>query len=553
MDVTTLRGRRADQRWNRLSIGDTLERRRWSEPDAEVLTAYGTACESEEHRRLTVARADDLANQFANGVLGRGIEPGSVVMLLCENSVEAFLVKIGLAKVGVTVAPVNPKLATDVVLELVELVGPAGVVLDAAFVDAVLPAVTGRGVEPLAVIGIGGSAVPSELPSFADFVREQSPAEPDVAVHGDDIWQILFTSGSTATPKGVMVSHANTVMAAMSFTSALHRGVPYDSDLVTAAFLPVVYHVGDVIPFCTLLNGGRVVVGRGIDPPEIARAIAEETVTSLWAGAPQVITNVDAALRAAPELDASTLRSVVFGFAPLDPAGYGSFRERVGEQVRAAEIIGQTEVVCSHRFWLDEHEELYSRAAPQQNYVGLPHALMASSIRTAEGKVLPAGSTEIGEAAYRSPALAAGYYRQPEATEAAWREGWFHGGDAFQYGESGQRMLVDRFKDIVKTGGENVSSIRVEGTLQQHPAVERAAVVGLPHPRWSEAVTGIVKLAPDARVDEEELLRFARERLAGFETPKRILFVDEFPLAVGNKIQKHVLRRTFASTFDGTD
>jgi acyl-CoA synthetase (AMP-forming)/AMP-acid ligase II len=138
--------------------------------------------------------------------------------------------------------------------------------------------------------------------------------------------------------------------------------------------------------------------------------------------------------------------------------------------------------------------------------------------------------------------MTAGYYRNPEATAEAFRGGWFHSGDSTQVDEHGLRIMVDRYKDIVKTGGENVSSQRVEAVLYGHPAVLRAAVIGLPHERWGEAVTAVVVPREGATATEEELVAYCRERLAGFETPKAVVFAARLPETVGGKVLKYKLR-----------
>jgi acyl-CoA synthetase (AMP-forming)/AMP-acid ligase II len=138
--------------------------------------------------------------------------------------------------------------------------------------------------------------------------------------------------------------------------------------------------------------------------------------------------------------------------------------------------------------------------------------------------------------------VTAGYFRDEAATREAFKHGWFHSGDMCQFDENGLRVMVDRYKDVVKSGGENVSSIRVEAVLMQHGSVRRAAVVGLPDAHWGEAVTGVIIAEPGTRIDEAELIAFCRERLAGFETPKRIVVVEELPVTVGGKVLKYKLR-----------
>lgn len=549
IDVTTLRGRRTVTRVGRLSMGDVFERIRWSRPNATVLTAFAGAAENPDRDRLTAAEADGLANRFANGVLAAGISPGDVVLMACENSVEALLVKIGLAKAGVVAAPVNPRLTPDVVAELLQLTGARSAVLDTEFWPAFAGPLADAGTTVLAAIAIGDASMSTNppAPSFSQFVAEQPDTEPDIEIHADDIWQILFTSGTSATPKAVLIPHIKTVLEAMSMTGTLVRGLRFEHDLVMGGFLPMIYHVGDITLWSAILAGGSAVVGRRADPVRLAEAVDRHAITGIWAGSPQIVQGLDRALRDHPTLNGSSITSIVFGFAPLLPSAYRSLRKTLGDNVACLEIIGQTEICCCHRFFLGEHTELFEREVPKLNYVGLPHALMAATIVAADGTPLPIDSSDVGEMVYRSPALTPGYFRNPEATAEAMRGGWFHGGDAFRTGEGGQRVLVDRFKDIVKTGGENVSSIRVEQTLLQHDSVQRAAVVGLPHHRWGEAVTAMVTL--EQPCDPRDLIEHCRERLAGFEVPKQVLVIEQFPEAVGGKIRKNVLRERYAELY----
>jgi acyl-CoA synthetase (AMP-forming)/AMP-acid ligase II len=146
---------------------------------------------------------------------------------------------------------------------------------------------------------------------------------------------------------------------------------------------------------------------------------------------------------------------------------------------------------------------------------------------------------------YRSPAVTAGYYRDEQATAHAFRDGWFHSGDSCVYDDDGVRIMVDRYKDIVKSGGENVSSIRVEAVLEQHPGIARAAVIGVADDRWGEAVTAVVAPHPDTQLDPTDVIAFCRARLAGYETPKHVRFLDELPVTVGGKVLKYRLRAMF--------
>ena len=189
---------------------------------------------------------------------------------------------------------------------------------------------------------------------------------------------------------------------------------------------------------------------------------------------------------------------------------------------------------------------MYRDTAPATNVVGLPSPLLASTVMDEEGRSLQGEPGVRGEAVYRSPIVTAGYFRDDKATREAFRDGWFHSGDMCELREDGLRVMVDRFKDIVKSGGENVSSLRVEAVVALHPAVSRVAVVGLPDPRWGEAVTAVIVPRPGEAFDEAAILAFCRERLAGYETPKRIVVVEDLPVTVGGKVLKYRLRAMLA-------
>ena len=551
VDVTSLYGRRAVRRWERTSVGDLLERLTWSVPDQDAIIGREGAYADERYRRLTYRTADELANRVANGLLARGLSRGEVVMLFCENSVEAYVSKLAIAKAGLVCAPVNPSMAPDMIASMVALTEPAAAIVDAELWPAAQGAFTAAGVDVAVTIPFGGGAVAGSV-TFAEFETAQPSTEPDVEIHGDDIWEILFTSGTTAMPKGVMVSHTSSYLCAYGFALSLTRGLQFESDLRMGTGLPMIYHIGSqIFTFPTFLSGGTIVLCRRPDATALAEMISEERITALWAGSPAMVGAIDGVLSSREELDASGLGVVVYGWAALPPTVLASMKRHCADTLTAFEIFGQTESISCHRFWPDRWPELYAATAPQDNYVGIPSPLLASTVVDPMGADLSATPGEAGEAVYRSPSMMAGYYRDPAATTEALRGGWFHSGDSCRYDEQGLRVMIDRYKDIVKTGGENVSSLRVEAVLNLHAAVAKAVVVGLPHPRWGEAVTAVVVLEDGADAGPDELIAWCRERLAGYETPKGVLFVPALPETIGGKVLKYKLRATHADTFAG--
>jgi len=542
LDVTSLHHRRAVHRWERMSVGDLIERVTWSRPDKPAIVGRPGAYGDERFAALTYRQADQVANQVAHALLARGLTQGDVVLLFCENSVEAYLAKIGIAKAGLVAAPLNPMMAPDLVTAMIDLVQPKLAIVDAELWPKAEQPFKAKDLPPGITIAIGGPPAPHSV-SFTEFIAGQPVTEPDVEIHADDIWEILFTSGTTALPKGVMISHACSYSAGFGFALSLTRGLRLESDLKVGTYLPMIYHVGDQpFTYSVFLSGGTLVLGRRPNPEHIAEMIAEDQVTALWAGSPAMVRAVDAALTSRPDLDARSLTVIVYGWAALPPGTLASMKRHCGEDLCAFEIFGQTESISCHRFWPDEWPELYAATAPQDNYVGVPSPILASTVLDPDGTDLADSPGVAGEAVYRSPAVMAGYYRDEAATSRAFRYGWFHSGDSCVYDDAGLRIMVDRYKDIVKTGGENVSSLRVEAVLAQHPDVAKAAVIGLPHPRWSEAVTAVVVLRDGARASEDDLIKHCRASLAGYETPKSVVFAADLPETVGGKVLKYRLR-----------
>ncbi|MEK3935307.1 AMP-binding protein [Sporosarcina sp. FSL W7-1349] len=546
IDVTSLFGRRNVNRWERMSVGDMLERVTYSFPDKEAIIGWEGAYADQSNARLTYRQANEKVNQFANGLLEKGLKRGDKILLFCDNSVEALIGKIGIAKAGLVAVPMNTMMAPDVIDYLIKFVEPQMLMVDAEHWEKVGPVCEENKLLPSITIPIGGEVIPGSR-SFEHFIANRSKEEPDVEIHGDDIWELLFTSGTTSMPKAVMISHTNTYLASYNFSLSLTRGIINESQLKICSFLPVIYHVGDQpFAFSNFLAGGTMVIGRKVEQGSIAEAVTKEKVTALWAGSPAFLSSwTDFILARQDKYNISSLTVIVYGWSSLSPKYNKHLKTLCGDDLVLFEIFGQTESITCYRFWHDMWPETYEKYAPHVNYVGVPSAILASVIMDEEGNVIQEHGLA-GEAVYRSPAIMSGYYKDEEATRNALRHGWFHSGDSCMYDEEGLAVMVDRYKDIVKSGGENVSSIRVETVLMQHPAVERAAAIGLPDERWGEVVTGIVVMKQDVQVTEDELIHYCRESLAGFETPKQIFFVDKLPETVGGKVLKYRLRKQFS-------
>ncbi|WP_433503149.1 AMP-binding protein [Pseudonocardia halophobica] len=547
LDVERLHERRNDERWNRVAVGDVLERLAWSEPDRTAVIAAPDAVADPRYATVTYAQADELTTRMANHLLTQGMQRADRVVLLVENSVEAYLSKLAVAKAGLVVVPLNPMMADDMLAHVLRLTEARIAIVDADLWAARGGVLAAAGVTPVAFLR-GTAPGPVGVPDFHEAVTAASAEQPDVRIHGDDIWEILPTSGTTSMPKAVMVSHTYSYAAAMTHALAYTRNLPREGDVRLCTFLPVVYHIGDhAYVLAAFLSGGSVVLGRKPVAAAIARSVTEDRVTALWGGSPQFLGELVREVESRPgDYDLTSVEVIVFGWTAIEPGLADRLTALCGGRVELVGIFGQTEAIACHRFWPGRWPELHRRTAPETNYVGIPAPILGSTVVDDKGESLRERPGVPGEAVYRSPAMFSGYYRDEAATREAFRGGWFHSGDMCTYGEDGLRVMVDRYKDVVKSGGENVSSIRVESVLYQHPSVGRAAVVGIPDERWGEAVTAVVVPADGQNIDEEELIAFCRAKLAGYETPKRVVVTDELPATVGGKILKYRLRTLLA-------
>ena len=542
-DVTSLRGRRAIQRWNRVSVGDILERQTWSHPEKDAFIGRDGAFSAPEFERLTYRQADALANRIANRLLAEGLENGDRVMLFCDNSVEALVSLFGIAKAGLVAVPVNPHLAPDVITWMIGNIEPRFSIVDASVWLKLQEPFAQASFRVGTVIAVDGE-IPEGVSGFADWIAESPDTEPDVEIHADDVWSLMHTSGTTALPKASMNTHVATTVASYDYALSYTRGLDFEQQIRMCTYLPVVHHVThneSIIP--ALVAGGTVIVGRKLDAARLAGAITAERATAVWVGSPLFLEGLVRAAQTAPDqYDLSSLTSMMFAWNTISSKLHNELKDLCAPGFKLFEVLGQTESLIASRFWLEEWPEKVE--AGGKNYIGRPTALSSTTIVDELGNDLRGQPGVTGEVVYRSPAVSTGYYRNEEATREAFRDGWFHSGDCCEYDEDGLLVMVDRFKDIVKSGGENVSSLRVEATLIEHPDVALVAVVGVADERWGERVTAIVMPAPGAEPNADEIIAFGREKLAGFETPKEIVFVDDMPRTVTGKILKHRLRES---------
>jgi fatty-acyl-CoA synthase len=376
------------------------------------------------------------------------------------------------------------------------------------------------------------AATPAGWECVQDWMQHADASAPDVAIDDDEPVQMLYTSGTESRPKGALLS-ARSLYA--HYTSCIADGEMSSQD-VEVHSLPL-YHCAQLDCFLTpdLYLGATSIVLPGPDAATLLRTIQAEKVTKLFC--PPTIW---IALLRHPDFDRTDLSSLkkgYYGASIMPVAIVKELLERL-PGMRLFNFYGQTELspVATVLKPEDQLRKLGS--------AGMPALNVETRVVDDHDQPVPVGT--VGEIVHRSPHVTLGYWKNPEKTAEAFRNGWFHSGDLGVMDEEGYLTVVDRKKDMIKTGGENVASREVEEMVFTHPAVSEVAVFGVPHPKWIEAVMAVVVLRAGHRASVDELLRYCRERMAGYKAPKLVEIVEALPKNASGKILKRELRDRFA-------
>ncbi|WP_392971928.1 AMP-binding protein [Streptomyces sp. LN245] len=465
---------------------------------------------------LTYRRVGELARAQAAGLDALGVPHGARVAVVSPNSARLLTSFFGVSGHGRVLVPVNFRLTADEVSYIVEHSGASVLLVDPELADRF----AGVGCKHRFTLG---PAADAELYRFDTAPRPWEADENATAT-------INYTSGTTARPKGVQITHRNIWVNATTF--ALHAGVT-DRDVYLHT-LPMFHANGWGMPFAMAGLGVRQIALRKVDGAEILRRVAEHGVTVMCA-APAV---VNAVLAAAESFDGEIpgrdrVRIIVAG-APPPTRTVARVESLLGWEF--IQIYGLTET--SPLLTVNRTRAEWDGLDPQHRAEKLVRAgapALGVTLRTAAD----------GEILARSNVVLEGYWEQPAETERALADGWFHTGDGGSIGADGYLTISDRKKDVIITGGENVSSIEVEDALFSHPAVAEVAVIGVPHEKWGETVKALVVLAPDAAATESELIEYCKERLAGYKAPTSVEFRDVLARTATGKLQKYKLREPY--------
>ncbi len=469
-------------------------------------------------RRLTYAELDAASAQVAGLLRDRGLRPGDRAGLMLPNVIEFAPIYYGVLRAGGVVVPMNVLLKRREIAFYLEDSG-AGFLFAWHGFDA----------EARAAAEAGGSElIPVEPQSFADLLADRAPEPALAPVAAEDTAVILYTSGTTGTPKGAELTHSNLDRnAEVVARTVAELG---DADVVLGA-LPLFHSFGQTVSMnASLRAGATLTLLPKFDPGEALEVIARDRVTHLY-GVPTMF----GALLHHPARDRfnlSSLRVCVTGGAAMPIEVLRDFEEAFGCRVLEGYGLSETSPVASAS---------HPGTGRRPGSIGTPIEGVEMAIVDASGEQAPRG--EIGEIVIRGHNVMKGYWRRPQETAAVMADGWFHTGDLGRVDEDGWFYVVDRKKDMIIRGGYNVYPREVEEILFEHPKIREAAVLGVPHDQWGEEVGAAIVLHPGEELCAAEVSEYVRERIAAYKYPRLVWFLDELPKGPTGKVLKRGVER----------
>lgn len=511
----------------RASVGDTLTRTAAMFGDRTAI-AHG-------ERQITYHELDHTSTQLANALLTAGLQRQQPVALVMANSIEFVIAYYACAKAALVAVPLNLALTGEDIEWILRDAGATTLIADSTALGLLEPFLANSTTTPTVIVnGPMTRQAPPNAPRWEDFLAAGSTAPVPVPVYDRDTVQCLYTSGTTSRPKGVLTSHVSVLIAGM--TNAMQIGHRWGSSSSTLVNVLPLFHTTalNTLLLPVLFTGGTVALHAAFDPRAVLEDIDKHQATHVML----LPVMYQALVHAYDGADKkfTSLRCAVYAMAPM-PSG---LLDAVDDMFPNASVIlgsGQTEVVPATVLQWPEHQE----TKPQSWGPAVP--TVETAILGSDGQQLGPGQS--GEIAYRGPHVCSGYWNNPEANRYAFAGGWFHSGDIGYLDDEHVVWFTDRLKDIIKTGGENVSSVDVERVVASAPDVAECAIIGMPDDRWGEAVTAVVVPSETANVQglEEKIIAYAKQYLAGFQVPKRVVIARQLPKTATGKIQKHLVRQ----------
>ena len=492
--------------------------------------------------RLTYEEFFDRCDRWSSALQAMGVGRGDRVAYIAPNTHEQLESFYAVPQIGAVLVPINFRLTAEDFVYITSHSGAKVLCVHPDYIAAVDDVRDQlRGVEHFVVLGKADGR--KGWREYDPEIARAGPSFKRANVKEDDLLSLNYTSGTTAKPKGVMITHRNAWMNVVD--TLVHFHITVDDRYLWT--LPMFHANGWTFVWIITAVGGKHICLPKVEPARVFDLVRQEKVGWLCAAPTVLISLAGASPEARGEVPGGV--HVITAGAPPAAATIERMEGELGWEV--TQVYGLTETspfltICEPR---PEHASMPAADRAVIKALTGVEMIGACELRVVDGdgKDVPADGQTLGEIVARGNVIMKGYYNDPEATKKVMGDGWFHTGDAAVMHPDGYAEIRDRIKDVIISGGENISSIEVEGVLLRHPAVQEAAIVGLPHGKWGEAPFAYVVLKSGASATEAELIAFTRERLAHFKAPHGVTFVPELPKTATGKIQKFVLRKGAAA------
>jgi len=485
-------------------------------------------------QRTTFARLDERVRRLANGLRGNGdggldLQHGDRVAVLTKNSTELVELYFAAGRAGLVASPLNWRLGVPELKRILEDSGPRALIVSDEFAATAQALLDDVDVEHWLQFG------PASDGSYEELLARSSDEEPrwSTAVGDDDPWFMLYTGGTTGESKGALHSHRSALSGMWNQTVA-ERIVPSDVHMVTGQL----FHIVCSLAFNYTRHGCPIVL-TNFEAQKALEIIETERVSAFLG-----VTTMLNWMMAVPDFssyDVSSLRNIQYGGGPMPTSVIKAALEAF--PCTLDQVYGSTEAGTVCVLSQDDHVAALAGDHPER-LRSCGREAIGTTVRVvdSDGRPVPQDGTTVGEIVVRSEGNLLRYWNRPELTAHALRDGWFWTGDLAAWDADRYVYVIDRAKDMIISGGENIYSVQVEEAINQHPAVLECAVIGAPDDEWGEAVKAIVVLKPDATATEAEIIATAREHLASYQKPRSVDFVDALPKAPTGKILKRELR-----------
>ena len=489
----------------------------------------------EGNKRFTYSEFFDRCDRWSSALQQLGVVQGDRVAYIAPNTHSHLEGYYAVPQIGAVLVPINFRLLAEDFEYILNHCGAKAVCVHPDYMESV-DSIRSKlsDVEIFVALSDAGSG----WLDYEQMIVDASPAYTEVEIAEDDLLTINYTSGTTARPKGVMITHRNAYLNIMNTLVHQHL-TPADRYLWT---LPMFHANGWTFTWLNTARGMTHVCLPKVDPELVCKALIDEKVTMLCA-APTVLISI---INAPEKIRSQIPRGVRLLTAGAPPAAATIDALENGLGWELTHVYGLTETaplisICESR---PEHAELSAEELSTVKARQGVELVGSGELRVVddEDNEVSHDGESLGEITVRGNVVMKGYYNDPEATDKAIKNGWFYSGDAAVVHPDGYLEIRDRFKDVIISGGENISSVEIEGCMLRHPAVQEVAVVGMAHEKWGESPHAFVVTKPDEKTSETELKEHVRDNLAHFKTPQWVSFVPELPKTATGKVQKFVLR-----------